>query len=657
MRANDLPESLGEFRVSAVLGHGGSGIVYDAWWGPRRVAVKVLHPTLAGTPRLKGQFLSEARRLQLITHPAVVKVLGAGELPDGRPYLAMEHLAGETLASVLARGALPIGQALSLFGELCGAVAALHAQGLVHRDLKPENVFIVGGEHAVLLDFGIAKELEAPASTTTQDGHVRGTPAYMAPERFFGQAAGVATDVYELALVLYAMLAGRLPWDDLADPEARLSPKPLAGVPGELDVTIRRALSSRAQNRPASATALLQLVQAVAGDASAAPPSAAETARMKPEASEPKTTPLAWAPTEAAPQASAKAARRGRLALVGAGALAVAGTGAIWAWRHARPEAAPPAVAQLAPKDDPWAKTPPTTPSPKSSDPAAPLVQSGDPVPVATARAELARALQHVPADTHVVLGAVVGELRGNEQYANLLAKLAKQPRVQELMTLAPCVKELVSGSEWLVFAAASLSEDTHGTLIVRGRWQRSDVEACLGPDLETLTMQDGAKLLQFKHLGWIDFVDDHTVYLSVREDLAAAQVHDLAKAGKGPTKHAAELLAGLPSERALTAVVDGSGGSGGLKWPTPEVPAGSDAAAWVRIEPKVTILDVAVDTHDAAAAQKLVGLVKPELEDTFKESSAVLVGKIEASRDQAVFRIRGRLTALTIAMLADALP
>src|SRR5215470_5207298 len=137
MLPNDLPESLGEFRVSAVLGHGGSGIVYDAWWGPRRVAVKVLHPTLVGTPRLKTQFLAEARRLQAIAHPAVVKVLGAGELPDGRPYLAMEHLAGETLATVLARGALPIGQALCLFGELCGAVAALHAQGLVHRDLKP----------------------------------------------------------------------------------------------------------------------------------------------------------------------------------------------------------------------------------------------------------------------------------------------------------------------------------------------------------------------------------------------------------------------------------------------------------------------------------------------------------------------------------------
>src|SRR5262249_22572437 len=101
----------------------------------------------------------------------------------------------------------------------------------------------------------------APASTTTQDGAVRGTPAYMAPERFFGQPAGVATDIYELAVILYAMVAGRLPWDDLVDPEARLSPRPLTGVPAELDVEVRRAMSPRAQNRPASALAFRDAVR------------------------------------------------------------------------------------------------------------------------------------------------------------------------------------------------------------------------------------------------------------------------------------------------------------------------------------------------------------------------------------------------------------
>src|SRR4051812_13105679 len=157
-----LPRSLGEFRIEAILGEGGSGIVYDATWGPRRVALKVLHPSLSDTDRVRAQFLSEGQRLQAITHPSVVKVLAVGELPDGRPYLAMERLDGETLASVLARGPLRLPQALDLFGELCAAVGTLHEQGLIHRDLKPENVFIVSGKHAVLLDFGIAKEAAAP---------------------------------------------------------------------------------------------------------------------------------------------------------------------------------------------------------------------------------------------------------------------------------------------------------------------------------------------------------------------------------------------------------------------------------------------------------------------------------------------------------------
>src|SRR5690348_11431733 len=193
-----LPGQLGDFVIVGVLGTGGSGVVLDARWGHREVALKVLHPTLIATARERAQFLEEARRLQEISHPGVVKVLASGELPDGRPYLAMEKLAGPTLAAKLATGALPLGRAVALFEQLSGAVQALHDRGLVHRDLKPENVVLVGDSHAVLLDFGIAKALAAPASTTTQDGGVRGTPAYMAPERFFGQPANVSTDVYEL---------------------------------------------------------------------------------------------------------------------------------------------------------------------------------------------------------------------------------------------------------------------------------------------------------------------------------------------------------------------------------------------------------------------------------------------------------------------------
>ncbi|HLU66185.1 MAG TPA: serine/threonine-protein kinase, partial [Kofleriaceae bacterium] len=263
-----VPGALGDFAVSGVLGEGGSGTVYDATWGHRRVALKVLRAELVPGGRERDRFLSEAALLQSIDHPGVVKVLGAGALPDGRPYLAMELVEGESLARRIARGALPLDEAMAIFQQLADAVGALHARGLIHRDIKPENV-ILTGRYAVLLDFGIAKPENAPASTITQEGSVRGTPAYMAPERFFGAAASTATDLYELAVLLYAMVAGRLPWDDVGDPAARLNPPPPsrhgAALPGELETALLAALSTRAEARPPSVAELARRLGEAAG--------------------------------------------------------------------------------------------------------------------------------------------------------------------------------------------------------------------------------------------------------------------------------------------------------------------------------------------------------------------------------------------------------
>ena len=136
--------------------------------------------------------------------------------------------------------------------------AALHEAGLLHRDLKPENVFLPNDGGAKLLDFGIAKDISAPSSTTTQAGVARGTPATMAPERFFGAPASESSDVYELALLLYAMLVGHLPWADTTDASVRLDPvSPIdagAGVSKKLSVEIMRALSTRPERRPPRAS-------------------------------------------------------------------------------------------------------------------------------------------------------------------------------------------------------------------------------------------------------------------------------------------------------------------------------------------------------------------------------------------------------------------
>jgi serine/threonine protein kinase len=678
-----VPSALGEFRISAVLGRGGSGIVYDATWGPRRVALKVLHEELVGTERLRSQFLTEARALQGISHPSVVKVLGVGELPDRRPFLAMERLEGETLASVLARGPLALAHALRLFDELCDAVGALHATGLVHRDLKPENVFVVADEHAVLLDLGIAKEVAAAASTTTMEGGVRGTPAYMAPERFFGHGAGVPTDIYELAVTLYAMIAGQLPWTDLADPEARLSPRPLVEiaphVPADVDVEIRRALSTRAQNRPASAAAFRDAVHVAMGDTGA--PSPGSTARMKPveHRSEPASnptvtaqkswfaqrqqetdrgkTPLAWAPADVPPAPEPPPPKKRWPFVAGGIAVALAAGGVAW-WRLSddKPASITAASSKLPPDKDPWGAG-----SIATSEPEKPKKEPGTIALTAEARSlevtrkQIAHAITRVPADTRFVFTVNMSELRADSGFDAVLDKLANHVQVKALLATAPCMKPILSGSDWVVFGTQSLKDPERGTVIVGGRWKRADVETCLSDDMVKLDMPDGKTMLQLRRVGWIDFLDEQTVYISVREDLAAAQVHALVKTGAGGTKHLKELAAKLPVERTVGAVIDGSDK---MPWPNETLPDGSDATAWFDIKDDGWVdFALAVDTKNETTALKLVEKARAEVDPVFASADAKRAGTVEVARDKTTMRVTGKLSPFIIGMLSSAVP
>ena len=290
-----MREPLGEYTIEEVLGEGGSAIVYAA--RPRRadVALKVLRVDALTTPRQKARFLDEARLLAQVRHPSVIAVLDAGTLPDGRPFIAMPRLAGETLAARLARGPLAPASALRLFEAIAEGVAAIHDAGLVHRDLKAENVFLTEDERPIVLDLGIAREAEGAPSTTTEDGRVRGTPATMAPERFFGARASTASDVYELALLLYVMLVGALPWSDAGDVDARLAARPphmlVDTIPRALSDAIMAALSTRIEKRPASAAALLASVRSAtsAGDPEARRTS--ETPRREAPSALPPTSP------------------------------------------------------------------------------------------------------------------------------------------------------------------------------------------------------------------------------------------------------------------------------------------------------------------------------------------------------------------------------
>jgi len=259
-----VSERLDDFELARELGRGGSGIVYEACRvnHSEKVALKVQREL---DPREKERFLREAQLMRRVSHPALVTLLASGVFSDGRAYLVMDLLHGETLADRLRRGPLPVQEAVRLFAPLASAVQTLHDEGLVHRDIKPENIMLANAEDGslrpVLLDFGIVREVEGMASTTTQAGFVRGSRAYMAPERFFGQGASVASDVYELGVTLYMMLAGRLPWGEEDAAGSRLDPQALPRPSGKaLSRVVMRAISTRPEQRYADAGAFRDAV-------------------------------------------------------------------------------------------------------------------------------------------------------------------------------------------------------------------------------------------------------------------------------------------------------------------------------------------------------------------------------------------------------------
>ncbi len=248
-----------DLELGRELGRGGSAVVYAARLRGHDVALKILHPELALSEADRTRFLREAESLAAVDHDGVIRIVEVGILDDGRPFLAMELVAGETLAERVERCPLERDEALRRFQEVAGALRAIHEAGLLHRDIKPENVLCTP-ERTVLLDLGIAKPTDpGQVATSTCTGVVRGTPDYMAPERLFGVEATISSDVYELGLLLYIMLAGRAPWDDATDPSARHDPRPIADP---ADAAIRRALSVSAKTRPPTVAELVDDVLA-----------------------------------------------------------------------------------------------------------------------------------------------------------------------------------------------------------------------------------------------------------------------------------------------------------------------------------------------------------------------------------------------------------
>lgn len=202
---------VGAFRLAERLGAGGMGEVFRGInvHDGTEAAVKLLYADQSHNPEARQRFDREGKIVGHLAHPHIVRLLERGEY-EGRLYLAMELLRGESLSSRLERGPLPELEALRRATELASALAELHQHGVVHRDIQPKNVFLSEEGRTVLLDFGLARGLEY--STLTRPQTVLGTLPYMSPEQLRGEELDARSDLWSFGVVLYEMLTGELPW-------------------------------------------------------------------------------------------------------------------------------------------------------------------------------------------------------------------------------------------------------------------------------------------------------------------------------------------------------------------------------------------------------------------------------------------------------------
>ncbi|HEY7347469.1 MAG TPA: protein kinase [Ktedonobacterales bacterium] len=211
------PNRIGKYELISRLGRGGMGEVYKAFHPQlqRYVAIKVLLTNSETDPEFIARFQNEAMAVARLRHPHIVQVFDF-DIEGDKPYMVMEYVEGETLAQRMTRyhrsgHIVPPDEVVRLFQQLCAAVDYAHKQGMLHRDIKPANVIINRQGDAVLTDFGLAKI--SGVSGLTASGLVIGTPHYMSPEQGQGQAMDARSDVYSLSVMLYEMLAGKLPFD------------------------------------------------------------------------------------------------------------------------------------------------------------------------------------------------------------------------------------------------------------------------------------------------------------------------------------------------------------------------------------------------------------------------------------------------------------
>jgi serine/threonine protein kinase/tetratricopeptide (TPR) repeat protein len=280
-----MSQTIGHYRITEKLGEGGMGIVYaalDERLG-RSVAIKQIRD-MSSDPVARERFWREARAAASVAHPNVCQIYEISE-EDGELFIAMELLQGESLASRLVRGALPVDESVKLGLGVLGALEALHRRELIHRDLKPSNVFLTP-HGPKLLDFGLARQTHDQKgqkdTSLTLPGAMLGSPGYMAPEQVFGEAVDARTDLFAVGAVLFEVLTGKPAFSggsimEVIEAVAHEQPPVIGGSASvaAVDRVIHKALSKKPEDRYTSAAAMAEdlsraLVLEIAGQASQA---------------------------------------------------------------------------------------------------------------------------------------------------------------------------------------------------------------------------------------------------------------------------------------------------------------------------------------------------------------------------------------------------
>jgi serine/threonine protein kinase len=265
-------DTVGPYRIEAVLGAGGMGHVYRAV-GPagEQVALKLVKAELARDSVFRRRFAREGRIAQQVTHPHVVPVLDQGE-HEGIPYLVQLFVGNGTLDDAIKSGTVDTAMAVAVCRQVADGLDALHAKGLIHRDVKPANILLDRQGDAYITDFGLAKDSQG--SVLTRPGQALGSLDYMAPEQIRSEEVSAATDVYALGCVMYECFCGAPPfadrqgmrvlWAHLQDRPANPTEK-APDLSPELSAAIMRALEKQPAERPQSASAFARQLQAAAG--------------------------------------------------------------------------------------------------------------------------------------------------------------------------------------------------------------------------------------------------------------------------------------------------------------------------------------------------------------------------------------------------------